>query len=257
MTGPAADPGHRRRELPGRDEADRLARRPPWWNEAIFWPFWAGCSAALRLWLRLRVEGAPPARGPCVLAANHTSFLDPIVLGACVRRRVAYLMTDVVFRQPGVRWFCEWNRAIPLSPYGGNRDALRAARSVLQQGRVVGIFPEGGLSRDGQLMLGSPGAVSLVLAEDVPIVPVGIVGANVALPPGRTLPRPVRVTVRFGEPIGRVELDALGASDRRSRLVAATRLIMDRIAALTGQTSREAVLAAAPSHRPNPSRPTG
>ena len=103
------------------------------------------------------------------------------------------------------------------------------------------MFPEGGLSRDGELMLGSPGAVSLVLNEGLPIVPVGIVGAADALAAGAVWPRPVKITVRYGEPILPEELDALGG-DRRERLQRATRLIMQRIAALTGQEAREDVL---------------
>jgi 1-acyl-sn-glycerol-3-phosphate acyltransferase len=159
-------------------------------------------------------------------------------------------MTDMVWRQPSMRWFYRWNRAIPVAVRGGNRDALRAARSVLHQGRVVGIFPEGGLSRDGLPLLGNPGAVSLVLEAGIPIVPVGIVGADLALAPGAFWPRPRRVTVRFGAPIVAADLDALDAADRRGRLVASTRLFMDRIAALTGQTSREAVLAAHVASQP-------
>lgn len=196
----------------------------------------------LRLWFRLRIVGAPPPRGAYVLAANHTSFVDPIVLGASLRRRVVYLMTEVVYRSRSLGWFFRWNHAIPVSPRPGNRDALRAARAVLQQGRVVGVFPEGGLSRDGLPMLGNPGAVSLVLNEGVPIVPVGIRGAGAAFPPGARWPRPRRITVTFGEPILPQQLDALGDGDRRARLQAATRLIMDRIASLNDQVSREAEL---------------
>ncbi len=141
-------------------------------------------------------------------------------------------------------WFYRWNHAIPVSVRGGNRDAVYAARRALQQGRVVGVFPEAGISRDGMPMLGNPGAVSLVQAEGVPIVPVGIVGTHRALPFGRSLPRPRRVTVRFGRPILPAELDALAAGHRRERLQAATRLIMARIAELTGHAPREAELAA-------------
>ncbi|HIE69861.1 MAG TPA: 1-acyl-sn-glycerol-3-phosphate acyltransferase [Planctomycetes bacterium] len=122
---------------------------------------------------------------------------------------------------------------------------MRVARDVLQQERVVGIFPEGGLSRDGKLMLGSPGAVSLVLNQGVPIVPVGIVGANDVMPASGGL-RFRRVTVRYGEPIMPEEVAVLG-TDRRTRLRDATYLIMQRIAELTGQTAREDVLAAANS----------
>ncbi|MBL9076960.1 MAG: 1-acyl-sn-glycerol-3-phosphate acyltransferase [Planctomycetes bacterium] len=229
---------------PANGPDDRRAAPPGRGSNALFWPFWLGCRCLLRVWFRLRIVGAPPAHGAYVLAANHTSFVDPIVLGASLRRRVVFLMTEVVYRSRSLGWFFRWNRAIPVSPRAGNRDAMRAARAVLQQGRVVGIFPEGGLSRDGLPMRGNPGAVSLVLNEGVPIVPVGIDGAGAAFPPGARWPRPRRITVAFGEPILPAQLDALGGGDRRARLQAATRLIMDRIAALNGQLSREAELAA-------------
>jgi 1-acyl-sn-glycerol-3-phosphate acyltransferase len=215
-------------------------------NDALFAVFHAAFGTLLRVWLRLRSEGTPPpAAGACVLAANHTSFLDPIVLGAVLRRRVVFLMTEVLWRSRGLGWFYRWNRAIPVRTRGGNREALRGARAVLQQGRVLGIFPEGGISRDGLLMLGNPGAVALVLQERVPIVPVGIVGAHDAMPAGAAWPRPRRVTVRFGAPILPDELDALGGGDRRARLRDATALIMRRIAALTGTVAREDEIAAA------------
>ena len=217
---------------------------PSRWNEACFRAFRLSIGTLLRLWFRLRVEGAPPANGPYVLAVNHTSFIDPMVLGAVTRARIVYLMTEVVWRSRGLGWFYRWNRTIPIHVRGGNREALRAARAVLQQGRVLGIFPEGGLSRDGLPMLGNPGAVSLVLQQNVPIVPVGIVGAHAAMPPGARWPRPRRITIRFGEPILSAELDALGGGDRRQRLRDATATIMRRIAALTGQEAREDVLGA-------------
>lgn len=223
---------------------DRLAQKPGRLSNALFWVFHAVVRTAFRLLFRYRVEGRPPASGGYVLAANHGSFMDPLFLGASLRRRVVFLMTETVWRSGSGGWFYRWNRAIPLSARGGNRDALRAARDVLKQQRVIGIYPEGGLSRDGKLMLGSPGAVSLVLNEGLPIVPVGIVGAGDVLPPGSSLPRLRRITVRYGKPITPEELDALGG-DRRTRLRDATRLIMRRIAELTDQEAREDVLEAA------------
>jgi 1-acyl-sn-glycerol-3-phosphate acyltransferase len=230
--------------LPGEaaNGAGDLAKPPGWLGNCLFWPFWLVSGLVLRVWFRLRAEGAPPPRGAYVLAANHASLIDPIVLGAVTRRRIVYLMTEIHWRSRWLGWFYRWNHAIPVALRGGNRDALRAARSVLQQGRVVGIFPEGGLSRDGLPMLGNPGAVSLVLNEGVPIVPVGIVGAAQAFPPGTVWPRPRRITVRFGQPIQPADLDTPASGDRRVRLQAATRLIMDRVAALCGQVSRAAEL---------------
>lgn len=211
-------------------------------NNLLFWPFWAAVRISLRIFFRLRIEGAPPASGAYVLVGNHVSYIDPVVLGAAVRRRVIFLMTEVVYRSRSIGWFYRWSRAIPLSARNPNRESLRAARAMLQQGRVVGVFPEGGLSRDGLPMLGSPGAVSLVLNEGVPIVPVGLVGTCEALPSGARWPRLRKIIVRFGEPIMPTDFEAPDA-DRRERLQRATKLIMSRIAALTGHEPRAVELA--------------
>ena len=217
---------------------------PGRFDGALFAAFKVAVRASLKTGFRFRVEGPPPPRTACVFAANHTSYLDPLLLGAASPTRLVYLMTEVVWRSPRMGWFYRWNQAIPLSVRGGNRQAMRDAREVLQQGRSIGIFPEGGISRDGRLMLGSPGAVSLVLHTGVPIVPVGIVGAQEALPLEASLPRPRRIVVRFGEPILPARIDALGGGDRRARLRLATREIIRAIAGLTGQRAREDELAA-------------
>lgn len=214
--------------------------RPSRLDDAVYWIFRTFVRLFFRICFRMRIEGAPPKTGAYVLVANHASFLDPLILGAAPNRRAIFLMTETVWRSKSTHWFYRWMRSIPLSTRGGNREALRAARAVLGQERVIAIFPEGGLSRDGKLMLGSPGAVSLVLNEGLPIVPVGIVGANDILPAGGKL-RFRKLTVRFGEPITKDDVAALG-DDRRTRLRETTRLIMQRIAKLIGQTAREDVL---------------
>ena len=220
----------------------REANAPPGrLSNVLFWTLWHTVRFVLRLYCRFRVEGELPRTGAFVIAGNHASFLDPIVLGAAVPRRVVYLMTEVVYRSRTMGWFYRWNRAIPLSTRFPNRESMRAARQALQQGSPVGIFPEGGISRDGKPLLGSPGAVSLVLNEGVPIIPVGLVGTHELLPPGGGFPRPRRVTVRVGAPIAPAELAALPGG-RREKLQGATRLIMARIAELTGHEPREAEL---------------
>ena len=239
MTEPGAAPAPAAERPPAPD----LAAPPGRLNNLLFWLFWATFGIAARLWFRVRVEGRPPLQGALVLAPNHTSYLDPILLGAVLRRRVTFLMTEVIWRSPLMGWFYRWNKAIPVSVRNGNREALRAARSVLEQGRVLGIFPEGGISRDGGLLLGNPGAVSLVLAAGAPILPVGIEGAHAAFPVGAWFPRPRRITIRFGAPILPAELEA-AAPDRKTRLQAATTLIMQRIARLNGTSAREDELAA-------------
>lgn len=196
--------------------------------------------------LSLQVEGPEPPEGGCVLVANHSSFLDPLMLGLSMgRRRITFMMTEVVYRSPSLRWFYRLNRVIPLSVHGANRGALRAARAVLQRGEMLGIFPEGGISRDGRLLLGNPGAVSLVLSESVPVVPIGIRGAYEALPNHRGFRRhPVRIC--RGDAIDHDSLIG-AATHRKQRLQLATRRIMDEIAGQLGQVSREAQLEA-PRH---------
>ena len=200
---------------------------------------WYFFGALFRVLFRFRIENPPQIDGPFVVVANHSSFLDPIFVALAVRPRVIFLMTVLHYRSPKLGWFYRWSRAIPLAVRGaGNRGALRAAKSVLRRGEALAVFPEGGLTRDGQPLTGSPGAVSLVLSEGVPIVPLWLDGAFEAMPIGRG-PRWFRpVVARFGEPVDREALVA-GASGRREQLRVATAEVMERIASLGGHPSRE------------------
>ncbi|MCA8956146.1 MAG: 1-acyl-sn-glycerol-3-phosphate acyltransferase [Planctomycetes bacterium] len=195
----------------------------------------------LRSYGGLVVTNPPQLSGGYVVVANHTSFLDPIVLGAVNPRRVAFLMNAVAYRNPLGRWFYRMFRSIPVELSGVGREAIRAAHEALDGDEVVGVFPEGGISRHGGLLLGSPGAVALVLSKSVPVVPVGLVGVDRVLPYGKCFPRPRRIEVRYGDPIAASEL--MIGEGRKERLAHATLRIMREIAALTGQTAREDWLA--------------
>jgi len=197
------------------------------------------CNAVFRPYLRLTVEGQPRLEGPFVVVANHASYLDPVLLGAALRRRCVFMMTDLFYRDPRLQWLYRWFRAIPVAMRGGNREAMRAARAVLERGEVLAMFPEGGISRDGELYLGNPGAVALTLAASVPVVPAAIVGAHEVLGVQHSLPRPRRVIVRFGAPIAASDLAAVAGEGRKVRLARSTERIMTAIADLGGQTTRE------------------
>jgi 1-acyl-sn-glycerol-3-phosphate acyltransferase len=200
------------------------------------------CNALFRVYFRYRAYDSPRLQGPFVLVANHTSQLDPLLLGAGLRRRLCYMMTEVFYRSPRAHRLFRFFRAIPVALRGGNRDAIRAARAELARGAVVAIFPEGGLSRDGVPLLGNPGAVALVLSEGVPVVPAAIIGAHDAVGPHRAFPRPSRITVRYGRPLQPDELMGEAGASRKARLAAATERLMRAIAELGGQTAREDVL---------------
>jgi 1-acyl-sn-glycerol-3-phosphate acyltransferase len=188
-------------------------------------------SPLVRTFFRLRAEGAGavPPSGPCILAANHLSYLDPLVLAATCPRQVRFMMTRRFWEMPLVGWLSRRAGSFPVGTAGITPRTLRAALAVLEGGEVLGIFPEGGIPTDGRLRAGRPGAARLALRTGSPIVPAGIVGTSRALPKGHLLPRPVPVLVRYGEPVLPSGYAALPEDEREASL---TTELMRRIAAL-------------------------
>lgn len=190
--------------------ADRL-------NEASFLPVVALGQAVTRTFLQLREQGPPSPRGGGLLVvANHASFVDPVVLQMAVRRRIRFLMTEDFYDRPVMGWFFRWMRTLRVSETQTNLASLRTARDALRDGEVVGIFPEGQLSPDGELQPGQPGAAALASLARVPILPVRIRGTFHVMRRGMRFPRPARVSVTRGEIIpaparGRTDRDALTA----------------------------------------------
>ncbi|MBI4881533.1 MAG: 1-acyl-sn-glycerol-3-phosphate acyltransferase [Planctomycetes bacterium] len=174
-------------------------------------------GVTVRPYFRIRLEGTqhlPP--GPCIVAPNHASYLDPIVLQTALPRRLVFLMTLTWYDVPLLRPFFRFMHCIPIDEEARNRKALLAALQALERGASVGIFPEGEVTTTGALGRFTPGVAALALRANVPVVPAGITGTFQALPKGRRFPRPVRVTVRLGPPLapggdeaGRAKRDAL------------------------------------------------
>jgi 1-acyl-sn-glycerol-3-phosphate acyltransferase len=180
------------------------------------------------LWYRPRVEGLDnvPRRGAVIVAGNHLSFYDSVVLPLVVPRRVVFLAKAEYFERGGLRrWWFRATGAVPVRRGDGPaaRSALDTALDVLAGGRAFGIYPEGTRSRDGRLYRGRTGVAWLALTAGVPVVPVALTGTG-------GLPGRARITVRFGAPLRLAGL-ADDARDRR----AATDEIMDAIGALSGQ----------------------
>jgi 1-acyl-sn-glycerol-3-phosphate acyltransferase len=193
-----------------------------------------------RLAFRPTVEGRGnvPRTGPVILAANHLSFLDSFLIPLIAPRPVVFLAKEEYFTAPGVKGRLSRATltavdAIPV-PRGAHRAAqaaLETALGVLAEGRAFGIHPEGSRSRDGRLYRGRTGVAWLAFASGAPVVPVAILGTDRIQPVGTRLPRPGRVTVRFGAPLRFAAASGSAARARRE----ATDEIMAAIHGLSGQ----------------------
>ncbi len=181
-------------------------------------------AARLGLWFLFAFRSAGeefcPRRGAALVAANHRSWLDPVVLAAALPRRAVFLGAEELLGQrltpgfvpwdplirviaPVVRWYgfvpvrrTEWD------PGAYTGAGFRAALQVLRAGRVLALFPEGGVNRTGRPL--APlrrGVAALSVRSGAPVVPAWIFGTDRALPLGQVVPRPRKVAVRFGPPV--------------------------------------------------------
>jgi len=132
---------------------------------------------------RLLGEERVPLKGGLVVAANHTSFADPVVLQTFFPRFITYMMTEIYYYIPVLYRLLRFWGVLCLKEKGLNRDAIRAATGVLERGGAIGIFPEGAISRDGLIHDAQPGIALLAQRARVPILPVGLAGIERFLPP--------------------------------------------------------------------------
>jgi len=156
----------------------------------------------LKAWIRLRVEGMDrvPREGPLLVVANHTSYLDPAVVGRACPRQVHFFIKRAVWRKRGLNWFFRGMDSIPVAADTSDTTGLRRGLRYLAAGKVVGIFPEGGRTADGQPGPAREGAGLLAVRTGCPVMPVGIIGAFAAMPPGTAIPRPRAIRLIFGQP---------------------------------------------------------
>jgi 1-acyl-sn-glycerol-3-phosphate acyltransferase len=200
-----------------------------------------------QMFTRVRFEGAIdaiPAEGPVILAANHVSNVDGVLLGGWVipklSRQVQWLgkreMFDVPVMGPVVRSY----GVHPVERSGADIEAFRIAERILDAGQVLLLFPEGTRSRDGALQQPRDGLAMLALRTGATIVPIGLAETDKVWRRGQKLPRPWlkgHLTVRVGQPFKLAdELPSdLSRKDAKTR---ATDVIMRRIAALLPERQR-------------------
>ncbi len=186
-----------------------------------------------------------PGRGPVIIASNHLSFVDSVVIPLAVPRRVRFLAKAEYFDGIGMRgrvtaWFFRLVDAVPVRREN-QRDSmasLHLAMDVLRCGRAFGIYPEGTRSRDGRLYRGRTGVGWLAMQSGAPVVPTALTGTDRVQPVGTRQLNRCPVRIQFGEPVdpapwlARVGAGTCGAGTARREI---TDLVMDRIAAMSPQ----------------------
>ncbi|MBL1067330.1 1-acyl-sn-glycerol-3-phosphate acyltransferase [Streptomyces sp. 7-21] len=199
----------------------------------------------LKLVFRPRVEGADriPAEGPVILAGNHLTFIDSLVLPLVCGRQVFFIGKDEYVTGRSLKgrlmaWFFTGVGMVPVDRDGGHGGvaALMTGRRILEEGKVFGIYPEGTRSPDGRLYRGRTGIARLTLMTGAPVVPFAVIGTDQVQPGGRGLPRlgrGRRITVRFGQPLDFSRYD--GMDRDRYVLRAVTDEVMTEVMRLSGQ----------------------
>ena len=196
-----------------------------------------------KLWLR-KVEGMEniPTDGPFIIALNHASYYDAIlpyvILIPKLNKQIHALVNSRYWKLLPAKIILDIGKCIPV--YVGkdanqkkNESALKLAAKFLRKGNLIQIFPEGTRSPDGKLRKGYTGVARLLLQAKVPVVPIGVIGANKVLPKGKLLPRLKRCEVKIGRPMYFTEYYNKKINDKL--LESMTRKIMKNIAKLTGQ----------------------
>ena len=198
----------------------------------------------MRLLFRLEASGIDniPAAGPLLIVANHSSVLDPPLVGGACPRPLTFLAKAELFRIPGLGGLIRRLGAQPLRREGADPGALRTAQRVLAEGRALLVFPEGTRGPEGTLRDAKPGAALLAMHGGVPVVPAYVSGSGRAWPRGRRLPRPAKVRVTFGAPM---RFAPAAGADRKQQYEAATRRMMAAIADLKDRSVGGAGIASA------------
>ncbi len=203
---------------------------------------WVLVGPVLKLVFRPHTEGAEnvPAEGAAILASNHLSYADWLFMPLTLTRRVTFVAKAEYFTTPGLKgWFQKkfFSSAgqVPIDRASASAadGAMRAAKRILDEGDLFGIYPEGTRSHDGRLYRGKTGVARLALETKSPVIPIAVVGTDVVAPPGKRFGAIVRPVVLFGKPLDFSRYE--GLEDDRFILRSITDEIMYEIMRLGGQ----------------------
>lgn len=179
------------------------------------------CRIVLALLRRWEIRGLSnlPAKGGLVLVSNHTSYWDPVIVGCAINRRINYMAKSELFDIPLLSAFIRAVGTFPVRRDQLDRTAIRTAMKLLEEGQIVGVFPEGTRSRTGELLKPHLGAAMLALKADVPLLPVAIKGSRGVFS---------KVRINIGKPM----FYKTDTKTSRTDMEKASNSVMDQIAEL-------------------------
>jgi 1-acyl-sn-glycerol-3-phosphate acyltransferase len=169
----------------------------------IYFLCWSFYRLAFSTYFRWKVfhPERVPLKGAVIIASNHASFLDPPLVGCCLKRDIHYLGRKSLFKVPAIAWFLRQINSVPLDRDGGGAAGLKTILERLALGAGILLFPEGTRTLDGNLQKARSGIGLAVIKTNAVVVPVRVFGTFEAWGKGRSIPRPHRVAAKFGKPI--------------------------------------------------------
>lgn len=169
----------------------------------LYWTLRLIAILVSKVVFRVRIFGKKniPKKGSFILASNHTSYLDPIVLGAACPRKLNFMAKQELFRNPLFSWLISNVGAFPVERDSADLSALKEAMRRVKQGKPLLLFPEGSRKLDNGFSQPHPGIGFLVAKLGVTVVPAFVKGTESALPKNAKFFRPKKIFVRFGKQI--------------------------------------------------------
>jgi 1-acyl-sn-glycerol-3-phosphate acyltransferase len=194
---------------------------------------WILLVPLINLYWRIKVTGREhlPQRG-MIVASNHWSGVDPIMVCSSFWRPVHWLAKLELVKSPKIAWFFKMAAVIPVNRDAPEFESIDKAADFIRRGAIFGIYPEGTRSVDGRLYRGFTGVARIAAASGAPVIPTAVLGTRESVPKGKLIPRPVQVTVKFGVPL---LFEMRDGEDEKVAFRRFTDDVMHAIQALTGQ----------------------